>query len=180
MFWLKNVVYIRFKFTFWEIDFWRKRFSKIFTPKKSWPGQDPSARSFASTVESTTQKNNREAVLNMFPRLREHKNIIGTFYDDFEEIGFRRFFGSENFSESGKFDTPPHYRFHTSSSMTSMGLAGPKDHREIMWKHISETVGRIKTLWACYLFILWKSIFEKFSTPKKSWDRDFAFCPSLA
>ena len=106
MFWLKNVVYIRFKFTFWEIDFWRKRFSKIFTPKKSWPGQDPSARSFASTVESTTQKNNREAVLKHVSEVagasKHYRNILRWFWGN----RFSKIFRLRKFFRIGKIWPP--------------------------------------------------------------------------
>ena len=40
------------------------------------------------------------------------------------------------------------------------------NHREIVLKHVSEVVGRIKTLWGRSRTILGKSIFEDFSTPK--------------
>ncbi len=105
-----------------------------------------------------------------------HKNTLGTFYDGFGEIGFRRFFDSEKNPGSGNFDPPPPAPSppHLDSTMSTR-LVQPKDHREVMRKRVSEAGGRIKTLSACYL----KIDFQKFCDPKKCRDRDFCVLPFL-
>ena len=101
------------------------------------------------------------------------------FYGDFGEIEFWRFFDSGKFPSIGKFlplpaRSPPHL-----DSMTGMMLGGPKNHREVPRKRVSETGGRIKIPRACYLFILEKSIFEKFR-PKKILGSGFSVSPFLS
>ena len=74
----------------------------------------------------------------------------------------------------GKFDPFLHVRLHSHlDSMTSMMLAGPKNNREVVLKHVFEVVGRIKTLWERSMMIFEKSLFEDFSTPKKNRIRKF-------
>ena len=75
--------------------------------------------------------------------------------DDFGEIDFRKNPGPG----------PPSFA-STLDSTACMRLAGHKNRREVVLKHVSEVVGRIKTLWECSMTILGKSIFEDFSTPK--------------
>ena len=47
-----------------------------------------------------------------------------------------------------------------------MRLAGHKNHREVVLKHVSEVVRCIKTLWERSMTIWGKSNFEHFSTPE--------------
>ena len=91
---------------------------------------------------------------------------------------FSKIFRLRKFSRIGNFVSPP---THTLAFIPRLydehETCGPKNHREVMQKHVLEAGGRIKTPWACYLFILRKYIFAKMFDSKKYFlIRDFRNC----